>query len=86
MATYTVTKVIDGDTLDVTPKRRFGGTSGKRVRLAGRSAHQLLHWLGGRVARECVKLLPLRSGYRTYNGPVGAEQCEHGAHSLVFRG
>ncbi len=51
MATYTVTKVIDGDTLDVTPKWRFGGTSGKRVRLAGVYAPELKE-RSGKAARK----------------------------------
>ena len=58
MATHTVTKVIDGDTLDVTPKWRFGGTSGKRVRLAGVDAPELDEW-GGKASRKRLSDLVL---------------------------
>ncbi len=51
MATFYVTQVIDGDTIDVSPAWQWNGRSGSRVRLAGVNAPELGQ-LGGLAAKR----------------------------------
>lgn len=73
MTTFTVTKVIDGDTLEVSPEWDFGETTGKRVRLAGVYAPELDEQ-EGKAAQKRLSDLVLNKEVRLHN----AKNLSHG--------
>ena len=64
MSMHLVNRVIDGDTLNVTPNWRYGGRQGSRVRIADVYAPEINHAggpaakarLSGHVLQEYVEL------------------------------
>ena len=51
MSVFTVTAVIDGDTFEVTPRWKWNGDTGTRVRPTGYDATEL-HAYGGQAAKN----------------------------------
>lgn len=78
MQTFSVTRVVDGDTFDVSPPWRWRGQTGDRVRAGGYDAPEL-HEPGGQAAR--VKLeglilgraVELREAHRIDRGRLVAD-------------
>lgn len=56
MSAFNVTAIIDGDTFDVSPKWKWNGTIGERVRPTGYDAPEL-HAFGGQTARDKLSRL-----------------------------
>lgn len=56
MSLFTVTRIIDGDTFDVTPEWNRNGLTGTRVRPAGYDAPEL-HAYGGQAAKDKLSKL-----------------------------
>jgi len=73
MATFTVTEVVDGDTIDVTPSWRWEGQTGSRVRPTGYDAPELTA-AGGMAAKNKLERL------------ISGRQVELGAAYKVDRG
>jgi len=58
MSVFTVTAIIDGDTFEVTPRWKWNGDTGTRVRPTGYNAPEL-HTYGGQAAKEKLSRLIL---------------------------
>lgn len=58
MPLFTVTSIVDGDTFDVTPQRRWNNQSGERVRPTGYDAPELYEY-GGQAAKNKLSSLIL---------------------------
>jgi len=73
MSLFTVTKIIDGDTFDVTPEWNWNGSTGTRVRPAGYNAPEL-DTFGGQAAKDKLsrlihgKRVELRTAHRVDRG------------------
>lgn len=59
MSNFTVTRIIDGDTFDLTPQWNWNGQTGSRVRPTGYDAPEL-HAYGGQAAKDKLSRLILR--------------------------
>ncbi len=58
MSVFTVTAIIDGDTFEVTPRWKWNGDTGTRVRPTGYDATEL-HAYGGQAAKNKLSNLIL---------------------------
>lgn len=63
---FTVTRVIDGDTIEVSPKWSFKNKSGSRVRLADVNAPELKQQ-GGPEAKELLENMILNENVELKN-------------------
>ena len=59
MSAFTVTAIIDGDTFEVSPRWKWNGETGTRVRPTGYDAPEL-HAYGGQAAKDKLSRLVLR--------------------------
>ena len=57
MAKFSVIKIVDGDTFDVSPDWRWNGTSGSRVRPAGYDAAERGSRAGAAATRRLASLI-----------------------------
>jgi len=73
MSTFTVTRIIDGDTFDVTPQWKWNGQTGSRVRPTGYNAPEMGTY-GGQAAKDKLsnlvlgKAVELGSAYKVDRG------------------
>jgi len=73
MPAFTVTAIIDGDTFEVTPRWKWNGETGTRVRPTGYDAPEL-HAYGGQTAKDKLSRLilgeevDLRTAYKVDRG------------------
>jgi len=58
MSSFKVTKIIDGDTFEVSPQWKWNGQTGSRVRPTGYDAPEL-HQYGGQAAKDKLSKLIL---------------------------
>ena len=58
MSKHKAVKIIDGDTFDVTPKWKFRGKTGNRIRIADYDAHEMGTFLG-EVERDALSAVIL---------------------------
>jgi len=78
MAKFSVIKIVDGDTFDVSPNWRWNGTSGSRVRPAGYDAAELGTRGGATATRNLASLIlgktvELGAAYRVDRGRLVCE-------------
>ena len=73
MATFTVTRIIDGDTFDVTPQWKWSGQTGNRARPTDYNAPEMGTY-GGQAAKDKLsnlilgKTLELGNAYKIDRG------------------
>jgi endonuclease YncB( thermonuclease family) len=78
MAVFNVIQIIDGDTFDVSPKWRWNGQTGSRVRPAGYDAPEMRIY-AGQIAKDKLSRLilgqnvQLGSGHRVDRGRLVCE-------------
>jgi len=73
MPVFTVTKIIDGDTFEVSPQWKWSGQTGTRVRPAGYDAPELPSGKGNKAKAELTVLIEdeqveLREAYKVDHG------------------
>ena len=57
MPTFTVTRIIDGDTFDVTPQWQWSGQTGSRVRPTGYNAPEMDTYAGQAAKNKLSSLI-----------------------------